>query len=329
MQPPPEHIRRLALACAEDGRVFRGDSRTLVIADAEIARDVLEAPGFLLKAPAVLRDPRPSSARRDFHEIVRSIAPACRDRAAGLDVRALAVGRWPAHGVSAFRHQVMQPAIEEVLADDVRDRVRRLVAVRDRVSRVPGATALMDVLGQGRATTSSDMELVRAVIGTGRPLGHALASAVYLMLHHRDRARAATVEHLVRESLRLAPPAWLVVREIAEADAAPESLGGDALRGVRSIAVCVYLAQRDPAVWSEPDVWDPSRWDGRTRNTLGFLPFGAGEERCFGRGLSYDLLVQVVGALRERLDQLTITRESALRPGPLFGLADFDTALRR
>lgn len=299
------------------------------MADAALAGDVLKAPGFLARAPAVLRDPRPTSRRTDFHSVVQALSPGCRARAEELSGWDLVVGEWPEHGVSMLRHSVMEPAILEALPDDVRSRVQRLVRVRDLVGRLPGGAELLDGLGARIPRIRSEMEFARAVIGTGRPLGYALSSALYFMLENRAAAAGAPVAQMVRESLRLAPPAWLIVRAVADAGAAPpELLLHHDLRRVRSVAVCTYLTHRDPAVWSDGERWDPQRWDGRKPNETGFVPFGAGEERCFGRKLSYDLLGVLVSVLRDRLDDVDLVRARSWRPGPLYGAARFTTERR-
>lgn len=49
----------------------------------------------------------------------------------------------------------------------------------------------------------------------------------------------------------------------------------------------LYAIAKDPAVWSDPDVWNPERMLGLDNVDMGFknfqlMPFGAGKRMCAG-----------------------------------------------
>ncbi|MFJ3667322.1 cytochrome P450 [Streptomyces sp. NPDC090106] len=90
-------------------------------------------------------------------------------------------------------------------------------------------------------------------------------------------------EAVVRETLRLYPPAWLMTRTAAkESTLAKWSLSpGD------DVLLNAYLIHRDPRWWPRPDEFDPTRWlDGRAAPGPAYLPFGAGPRVCLGAALT-------------------------------------------
>jgi cytochrome P450 len=96
-----------------------------------------------------------------------------------------------------------------------------------------------------------------------------------------DYPRLTYTRTVLLEALRLTPPVWLISRRVEE----PFSAGGTYLP-VGSVAfLSPYVTQRHPALWSEPEGFDPDRFAegaGEGRPTLAFFPFGAGPRKCIG-----------------------------------------------
>lgn len=89
------------------------------------------------------------------------------------------------------------------------------------------------------------------------------------------------LDAFIRESWRLYPPAYSVVREALEAD----SLSGYDVPAGSTVMVFSYGIQRNPRVWDRPYAFEPERWmdDGPTvESDYAFMPFGAGPRRCAG-----------------------------------------------
>ncbi|MFC4503898.1 MULTISPECIES: cytochrome P450 [Streptomyces] len=109
--------------------------------------------------------------------------------------------------------------------------------------------------------------------------------------------------HIVHESLRLLPVSWNLLRV-----ASPEfALLDPRIRAEDDVLMLPLLSHRDPALWDEPDVFRPERWqDLDPDSTPGYLPFGHANERCWGR--------HMVLPLAERM--LDIARHNGLAPDP-------------
>lgn len=115
------------------------------------------------------------------------------------------------------------------------------------------------------------------------------AWAVYLLARYpewQDRVRAevmAAPDHgdlpltrrVVMEALRLYPPAPLLVRKAAK----PIELRGYRVAPGQAILIPVYAIHRHRTLWSDPDDFDPDRFD-TSYDRGAFLPFGAGPRLC-------------------------------------------------
>lgn len=130
-----------------------------------------------------------------------------------------------------------------------------------------------------------------------------VAWTMHLLAHHpgigeRVRAEVDAVlagapagwEHLpdlqftsrvVTESLRLYPPGWIVTRTVAT----DTRLGNYALPAGATLAYSPYLIQRRGDLYTDPEKFDPDRWDSEHRAQpprSAFITFGGGARKCIG-----------------------------------------------
>lgn len=91
-----------------------------------------------------------------------------------------------------------------------------------------------------------------------------------------DIKTMATTESVMNETLRMYPAGISIARSAKRAT----ELAGRKVRRGTLIMVPVYAIQRSPAVWSNPNDFDPTR--NHEPEGGGFLPFGLGPRRCLG-----------------------------------------------
>jgi cytochrome P450 len=102
-----------------------------------------------------------------------------------------------------------------------------------------------------------------------------------------ERLEACTqLDRVLRESLRLWPAVPFFLRSVNQ-DKAIE-LAGHSIPANTSIFISNWYLQRHSDRWSEPEVFNPSRWDEETcrQNDWGsdyFFPFGRGSRACIGQ----------------------------------------------
>jgi cytochrome P450 len=132
-----------------------------------------------------------------------------------------------------------------------------------------------------------------------------VAAALYEELKSELRGDAPRVEQLarlplldrvVKESLRLFPPAPFNHR-IAAGDF---ELGGYAVPRHTEILVSIYHTQRDPAVYSEPHRFLPERWEKLDPGPYAYSPFSAGPRMCIGAAFAIMEIKIVLAMLLQR-----------------------------
>ncbi len=98
---------------------------------------------------------------------------------------------------------------------------------------------------------------------------------------HADLPRLRLTANIVTETLRLKSPAWLLTRVITE----DIELSGHYLPRGTAVILSPYTLHHLPALYPEPDRFDPGRWESTTAAQLprgSYLPFGDGARKCIG-----------------------------------------------
>ncbi|MEQ7006621.1 cytochrome P450 [Actinopolymorpha sp. B17G11] len=140
-----------------------------------------------------------------------------------------------------------------------------------------------------------------------------IANALWHLLSHPDqlalvRADPALVGPAIEESLRLEPAAAVVDR-YATADV---ELGGAPIRRGDLIVVSLAGANRDPAVFADPDRYDVRRGNARQQ-----VAFAHGPHVCLGMHLAR---LEAMTAIRQLLGRLPGLRLDPARPSAPTGL---------
>ncbi len=121
-----------------------------------------------------------------------------------------------------------------------------------------------------------------------------------------DLPRLAVTESVVKETLRLYPPLWLLERTVEE----PTELAGYPLRPGQRVAVSPFVLHRDPRHYDQPTAFHPDRWINRSPATplpkYAFMPFGGGPRTCLGAHFATVAMTITTATLTSRY-QLTRT----------------------
>ena len=118
-----------------------------------------------------------------------------------------------------------------------------------------------------------------------------------------DASRLGYTSQVIREALRLCPPAAGVGR-VAMRDI---EVDGYRVEAGTLIAVGIYALHRDPSLWPDPEVFDPERFapeQVRGRGRWQYLPFAGGARSCIGEHFAM---------LETTLALATIVRATRLR----------------
>lgn len=172
-------------------------------------------------------------------------------------------------------------------SDDV---LRRLINARDDAEGGLSEQQLRDdattLLLAGHETTALNLGFTLMLLGQHpealarltQELDEALGGAPVTAETARDMP---WLDAVLRESLRLYPPAWGMGREVIE----PFELGGYTVPAGVALLLSPWVTQRDARWFPEPARFRPERWlDGSTEGLpkFAFFPFGGGGRLCVG-----------------------------------------------
>jgi cytochrome P450 len=125
---------------------------------------------------------------------------------------------------------------------------------------------------------------------------------------------------VVKESLRLYPPVWALGRRTVE----EVEIGGHLLPPRTQVFYSIYAIHHNPAVYRDPEAFDPDRWERDQIPRTAFTPFGAGVRNCIGEQFAWTEIQVVLARL---MSQWTVRpvdsgpvaplAAGALVPGPL------------
>lgn len=229
--------------------------------------------------------------------------------------------------------------------DRIDEVLEKLVANRDDTDSDGGLLrALTEAHGGDQGDSVQDRK-VRDEIVTLTLAGHETTAALlswtwYLLALHPDVAqrvrqevdgvvggRAPSAEDLenltftdqvLKESMRLYPPVWIVSRRAKQSD----QISGYRIPADGVVAVSPYATHRHPRYWERPEHFDPTRFEPereRERHPFAYVPFGGGPRLCIGGAFALMEAKMVVASLVQRY-QLDLEDPQSVRPEPLVTL---------
>jgi len=229
------------------------------------------------------------------------------------------VARFRFHHVrKRLRHvinELIQQRRQEPLGDDM---LSRLLEARDEEGGTMTDEQLLD-------------EAVTVLLASHETTALSLTYTFYLLSQHpavlaRLREEASVLGRrrpsfedvpalpyaraVIKEALRLYPPAWAMGRE-AERDF---SLGDAAIRKGTTLIVVPWITHRDTRYFADPERFLPERWLALRPEDLpkgAYMPFGLGPRTCIGNHFAELETLLVVTTVLQEFDLV------ATRPGPL------------
>jgi len=114
-----------------------------------------------------------------------------------------------------------------------------------------------------------------------------------------DLKKLRFAEAIIKESLRLYPPAYVYVRQPRR----DVELGGYRVPAKALVMNSPWLMQRDRRSFEQPLEFRPDRWLDDLERTLpkgAYIPFGFGHRRCIGQAFAISESVAVLATLAQR-----------------------------
>ena len=135
---------------------------------------------------------------------------------------------------------------------------------------------------------------------------------------HTDIQALPYTEKIIRESLRLYSPGWMMGRRVLN-DYQVRSYVAPA---DSVLVVSPYLMHRDARYFPEPLRFDPERWTPEFKATLpkyAYFPFGGGPRGCIGEGFAWMEMILIVATLAQQW-KLRLAPGRPVVPQPLITL---------
>lgn len=164
---------------------------------------------------------------------------------------------------------------------------------------------LMTMLLAGHESTANALTFCWLSLAAHEPVRTRLHAELAAVLGDRratfdDLTRLPYTTAVIKETLRLYPPAWSMGR----APTTDDEIAGFHIPKGTLVILSPYVTQRHRDFWPEPDVFEPQRFiDDPSRDKLkhGYFPFGAGPRVCIGNQLAMMEAVLVLATLAREL----------------------------
>ncbi len=238
----------------------------------------------------------------------------------GIYLRAVlpAAGRLPvpanlryARALASWRGQVAALVTEArrlgAEGDDLMSRLVRSVDDEDKgMSDRELSDQVAVLLLAGGETTSAAVVWALHLLSGHPQILEALHGETSMVLGRRvaaweDLPRLELTGRVLREALRLYPPAWVTLRTAVR----ETRLAGRAIPAGSMLIFSPYVLHRRADLFPAPDHFDPERWRDRdtgraTAHRTAFLPFGAGAARCIGEDFGLAEATLILGSVAAR-----------------------------
>ena len=133
-----------------------------------------------------------------------------------------------------------------------------------------------------------------------------------------DLAGLKYAEAVMKETLRLYPPAWAFGRQ-AEQDC---EIDGYRVKKGRQVYFFPWVVHRDERYFDDPEEFRPERWLDESINQLhkyAYFPFGGGPRVCIGNSFAKMEAVLVLASVAQRY-RLRLIEGQVIEPWPVFTL---------
>lgn len=90
---------------------------------------------------------------------------------------------------------------------------------------------------------------------------------------------------VLEEAMRLYPPAWTIVRKVAQ----DTNMNGYDFKKETRLILDLYMLHRHPEYWENPTAFEPERFETekkKKRHKYAYIPFGAGQRMCIGNNFA-------------------------------------------
>jgi len=175
----------------------------------------------------------------------------------------------------------------------------------------------------GHETTANAMTWTFYLLSQHPDIEARLLEEVQRVLNGRaptlaDLAQLTYTEQVIKESMRLYPPAWSFARSARE----DFEVGDYLLPKYSTIVMIPYVIHRDARWFEDPEAFNPERFSAENEPNIpkyAYLPFGGGARVCIGNSFAMMEAKIILSSIVQRYRLLLATNEPIV-PEPLVTL---------
>jgi cytochrome P450 len=244
--------------------------------------------------------------------------------------------RLPIPGMPALRSAVkdLNDTVTEIInkrrarqAGDSEDLLSMLIAARDEDGSAMSAAEIRDqvltFLLAGHETTALALSWTCYLLNQNPESEKKLRQELDTVLRCRvpnvgDLPSLIRTDQVIKESMRLYPPAWSLARQVAK----EFELEGYRIPVGANVVMSQWILQRDPRLFRDPMRFDSDRWATEACQKLprfAYFPFGGGPRQCIGAGFAMLEATLLLATIAARFE-LHLVEDHLVAPVPSFTL---------
>ncbi len=178
---------------------------------------------------------------------------------------------------------------------------------------------IMTFLLAGHETTALSLSWTWYLLSENPEVEERLQAELQAVLHGRtplqqDLPNLFYAGRVVKESMRLYPPAWSMARAAAQ----DCEIGGYLVPAGANVVMSQWIMHRDPRFFPDPAKFDPDRWANNKIQSLprfAYFPFGGGPRQCIGASFAMMEATLLLAAIAQRF-QLRLVPGHPVVPFP-------------
>ncbi|MGZ4032533.1 MAG: cytochrome P450, partial [Tumebacillaceae bacterium] len=124
---------------------------------------------------------------------------------------------------------------------------------------------------------------------------------------------------ILQETLRLYPPAWMILREARE----DVEIEGYTFPKNASMIICAYTVHRNPHYFPDPDAFKPERFASEEIKAIPkyvYFPFGGGSRACIGSNFAMMEATLILATIAQKYRLRLADKHHPIIPEPLVSL---------
>ncbi len=219
---------------------------------------------------------------------------------------------------------ILQQMIDErraVIASESESRgdfLSLLIAARDEADGTPLSNQqvrdeVMTMFLAGHETTANALSWTWYLLGQHPEQQQRVRNEVDDVLHGRpptpaDMPRLAHCERIIREAMRLYPPAYVIGRRCEE----DCTIGSHFIPAMTNVLMSQWVVHRDERWFENPHEFRPDRWTPEFTHALpkyAYFPFGGGPRACIGKEFAMLEAVLILATMAQRIELQLIDEE--------------------